>query len=101
MKTWAVLLELSVNRRIKIVIKFNDAGKWGDEFDSVIKYFFNEGQCVTNWLPVEAIYFGGNNDSHGLFEYVAHAEWPSEAERDNDKFEAFTWESIFPQLLEN
>jgi hypothetical protein len=61
-------------------------------------YLYEEHHCPTNFVPVAGIIDGdGNEDAHGLFEYV---EWAPEPERGTgwDRHDEDAWAQIFPRL---
>ena len=41
------------------------------------QFYYEEHSCPTNWLKPEKVYFDGDNDPHGLIEFVA---WADDAE---------------------
>lgn len=52
-----------------IVRRFFD----GTEDEGSPAYFFEESQCPTNFIGVEAVYTPDDDDPHGLFEHVRSA----------------------------
>lgn len=41
-----------------------------DEIRGQHRYFYEEHTCPTNFIPVPAVFFAGNDDPHGVFDYV-------------------------------
>lgn len=44
------------------------------------QFYYEEHSCPTNWFEPEVVYYDGDDDPHGLIEFVAH--------RDEDGFPA-------------
>jgi len=42
------------------------------------RYFYDEHTCPTNYLDIEAIWDGANDDPHGIFAYVATIDRPDD-----------------------
>lgn len=45
-----------------------------DENDSN-QFFYEEHSCPTNWFRPTTVYVGGDDDPHGLIEFVATRDW--------------------------
>jgi hypothetical protein len=59
-------------------------------------FFYESHSCPTNWLKPERIYYDGDNDPHGLIEFVATKDWaefpeeaPSEPSEHSEAMAAF------------
>jgi hypothetical protein len=62
-------------------------------------YFYNEHTCPTNYLGVEAVIAHGDDDPHGVFEFVAYVDIPDGKDDDEDESMSFEkWRALFPQI---
>lgn len=60
-------------------------------------FFYEEHQCPTNFIPVEAIVADGDFDPHGLFEHV-RTEWMPKAYAENRANRVDILSCLFPEL---
>jgi hypothetical protein len=69
-----------------------------DEVRAHNQYYYDEHSCPTNYIPVEAIFWGNDDDPHGVFEYVDTVWMPHgyDGIDPNDERELFI--KLFPRL---
>lgn len=98
-KTVVLLKITSTNGPIYFVVEGCASFEPRDQFLAHQFYYYEEHTCPTNFCGVEKVFFNGDDDPHGVFEFV-DAVWMTEsylaAQRENT--ESAWMRKAFPHL---
>ena len=78
-KTYDLLMLSPQDKPVWFIVeglRFEDPAKPRDETSEAEhkEYFYEEHSCPTNWLKPEIVYYDGDDDPHGLLEFVTYAD---------------------------
>lgn len=92
--------EAQLNEPIHIVVKKNNYSHEEDlkKFSDNSTYYYNDHTCPTNYLGVERIIEGDDDDPHGIFQFVEAIWMPEGFEAHEFHNKGGYWPSLFERM---